>query len=333
MRLLSKPMIGALMVVIYTGVISSADGITKLLAGGYEAAQIYVFSGAMIAVLSVLLSLAGLRLNGHGGQPAQLERQGAWPWLTKCPRAMALRSLATVLAALCFFYAFHLLPFAQVFLFIGLMPLMAGILSGVVLSERIGLSAWLALSAGFVGVLFLFPAGISSVSLGHLLAFCAAALGTFSMVMARYISRYDNTLLPQVFFPNLALCLVMVPVLPFVWRAMPLADLGWATGYAVLLFVARWLSVAALRLLPAYVVTPLMNLQFIWMLAIGALFFGEVPSQGTWIGGFIVIGSGLFLLWGQLLSDMLAEKLKVAGAPVERSGGRSMAPMPEIAGE
>ncbi|MEP2716495.1 DMT family transporter [Pseudophaeobacter sp.] len=312
------------MVVAYTGVISSADGITKLLAGGYSAAQIYVLSGAAVALFSVLASSCQRqRKHKRTGQvPASgnsrsgvKEERWLWPWRTKCPRAMGLRSLSALLGAICFFYAFRLLPFAQVFLFIGLMPLLAGVMSGAILRERIGLWAWLALGLGFVGVLFLFPEGLYAVELGHLLALLGATCGTLSMILARYISRYDRHLLPQVFFPNLVLSLTMLPVLPFIWRSMPLQDLAWAFGYAALLFVARWLAVAALRLLPAYVVTPLMNLQFVWMVTIGALVFGEMPSQGTWLGGGIVIGSGLFLLWGQLLQNSAAPQIPAEAPP------------------
>lgn len=57
--------------------------------------------------------------------------------------------------------------------------------------------------------------------------------------------------------------------------------------------------VVALRLLAAHVVTPLVNLQFIWMVAIGALAFGELPSVATWLGGAVVIASGLYLVWEQ----------------------------------
>ncbi|WP_281955476.1 DMT family transporter [Pseudophaeobacter arcticus] len=335
MRGLSTPVLGGLMIVAYTGLISSADGIIKLLSGGYEAAQIYVLAGGMVAVLSILVNwlcmsreakraLPQLSIHqplgqrtGPGGQRTgpggQKPPSGVFakylPWRTACPRAMGLRSLAALLGAICFFYAFRLLPFAQVFLFIGLMPLLAGVMSGLILKERISFGAWIALGMGFVGVLFLFPSGVSSISGGHVLALVGATWGTFSMVMARYISRHDTNLLPQVFYPNLLLCLAMVPLLPVVWQPMPLADLAWALAYAGLLFAARWLAVAALRLLPAYVVTPLMNLQFVWMLTIGAWVFGEMPSQGTWIGGFIVIGSGLFLLRGQVVKPRARQRL------------------------
>ena len=207
---------------------------------------------------------------------------------------------ATVLAAVSFFYAFRALPFAEVFLFIGLMPLMAGLMSCLILQEHVRPAAWIALAAGFIGVMCVFPGGVSGISSGHLVALSASVFGTLSMVMARLIGRSETNALAQVFYPNLALFATMGLALPFVWQAMPLIDLGWVAVYAVLLFGARWLLVIALRLLAAYAVTPLMNLQFVWMVLIGAVFFGEIPAAGTWLGVAIVISSGLFLVWDQI---------------------------------
>ncbi|WP_264213244.1 DMT family transporter [Leisingera thetidis] len=292
----SQALGGALLAVAYTGLIASADGITKLLAGQYAAAQLYALSGALVAGFCLLAD----RL------PSQ--RRG---FRTSCPRAMALRSVATLIAAVCFFHAFRLLPFAEVFVFIGLMPLLAGAMSGLLLGEPVRPASWAALGAGFAGVLFLFPDGVAAVSPGHLVALGAAVSGTFSMTMARLIGRYESNALAQVFYPNLTLCAAMLLVLPFVWMPMPLADLAWAAAYALLLFGARWLLVVALRLLASYAVTPLMNLQFIWMAFIGAAFFGELPSGTTYIGGAIVIASGLYLVWDQFAPAM--PRLRSAG--------------------
>ncbi|MEX0286456.1 MAG: DMT family transporter [Paracoccaceae bacterium] len=276
---------GAFLVVCYTGLIAGADAITKLIAGGYAAPQLYAFSGAIVVALSLLA-------DRHASQQRGIR--------TGHPGAMALRSAATVLAAVAFFQAFRLLPFAQVFLFIGLMPLLAGLMSGPILGEHVRPAAWVALAIGFVGVAFLFPAGLASVSAGHIWALLAAVTGTFSMVLARYIGRRENNALAQVFYPNLALCLSMALVLPFVWKPMPVADFIWVAAYAALLFLARWVSVEALRRLTAYTVTPLMNLQFVWMVILGALAFGEYPAVSTYIGVAVVIGSGAFLVWDQL---------------------------------
>jgi S-adenosylmethionine uptake transporter len=80
---------------------------------------------------------------------------------------------------------------------------------------------------------------------------------------------------------------------------MPLADLAWAGAYGLCLFAGRWLMVAALQLLPAYAVTPLMNFQFVWMVLLGAVAFGEWPAAGTFFGALAVACSGAFLVWEQ----------------------------------
>jgi drug/metabolite transporter (DMT)-like permease len=272
------------MVLVYTALISSADAITKLVSGSYSAPQMFFVSSFVVMGLSVLA-------DRHPKQRLGLK--------TVAPLAMGLRSAATIIAACSFFYAFKFLHFAEVFIFIGLMPIFAGLFSAVILKEKIKPVVWGALAFGFVGVLCLFPTGVSGVGIGHGFALMAAAAGTFSMVMARYIGRYETNALAQVFYPNLALFVAMGSVLPMLWVPMVWADISLIVGYAVCLFAARWLSVVALRLLPAYAVTPLMNIQFVWMVALGAAVFGEVPSTNLFVGVFIIIATGLFLVWDQ----------------------------------
>lgn len=277
-------LIGVGLTAFYTLLIATADAITKLFAASYAAPQLFALSGGIVALLSLAANRRGGRWRGVG---------------TSCPWAMAVRAAATVAGSVAFFYAFRLLPFAEVFLFIALIPLMAALLSGPVLGEPVRPQIWASLVLGTVGVMCLFPTGLSGIGAGHLVALAAVALGTVSMVASRYIGTRDDNILAQVFYPNLALMAVMAVALPFVFRPMGWADLGWACAYAVFLFGARWVLVAALRLLPAYVVTPLMNLQFLWMVAIGLVAFGERPGAGVLVGAFIIIAAGSWLVWDQ----------------------------------
>ncbi|SLN13174.1 EamA-like transporter family protein [Roseovarius litorisediminis] len=273
---------GVALVGFYTLLISGADAITKMIAQGYAAPQLFALSGGLVAVFCLLLN----RRSGHGMR-------------TRCPGAMAIRAGATVAGTVAFFYAFYLLPFADVFLFIALIPIFAALMSGPLLDEPLRRQAWAALALGTVGVMCLFPGGFGSVGLGHLVALAAAFFGTVSMVASRYIGMRDNNLLAQVFYPNLALMGVMALTLPFVFRPMGLADLGLVLAYAILLFGARWVLVAALQILPAYVVTPLVNLQFLWMVVIGAVVFGEAPDAFVYVGAGIVILAGVWLIYDQ----------------------------------
>jgi drug/metabolite transporter (DMT)-like permease len=289
--------IGAILVLGYTALISSADAITKVIAGDYAPPQLFCLSGLIVVGLCVLAN----RLPSQGVR-----------FTTSCPRAMALRSGATVVASVCFFQAFRHLPFAQVFVFIGLMPILAGLMSGLILREYVRPVAWVALLAAAGGVMCLFPDGFGSLLVGHIYAAAAAIVGTFSMVLARYIGRFETNALAQVFYPNLALFVTMAIALPFVWRPMPPVDLGWVAAYAVLLFVARWVLVVALRLLAAHAVTPLMNLQFVWMAVLGAVVFQEPPSAGTFLGAAIVISTGVFLVWDQFSPSLTRKHTRLA---------------------
>ncbi|NIZ08791.1 DMT family transporter [Pseudooceanicola sp. HF7] len=292
-RLAPATFLGTFLVLFYTALISGADAITKFIAGAFAAPQLYAISGGLVALFCVGSALAS------GERPTRALR-------TTKPLAMALRSGATLLASTCYFYAFRDLPLAEVFIFIGLMPIFAALMSGPILGERISIAVWIALGTGVLGMLCLFPEGVAQVKPGHLTAALACLSGTFSMVMARYIGRHETNALAQVFYPNVTIMLVMGLALPFVWRPMGLADLGFVLGYAALLFGARWVSVVALRNLAAYVVTALMNLQFVWMTLLGALFFGEFPTANIFLGSAIVIGSGLFLIWDQVTQERRA---------------------------
>ena len=155
----SAALSGTLLVLIYTAIISTADGITKLLAGGYAAPQLYAISGGLVVLFTLLAD--------------RVKRQSEGMRTTK-PGAMALRAAMTVLSTICYFYSFRLLPFAEVFIFIGMVPIFAGVFSGLILREHVRLQVWLALAAGFIGVLMIFPEGLHSVTLGHAVALVAS---------------------------------------------------------------------------------------------------------------------------------------------------------------
>lgn len=274
---------------LYTLLITGADAITKVFAESYPPPQLFALSGLLVAALCVIVDRG----------PRRAAAPGAAGFRTRCPRAMIVRSVATVLGTLAFFYAFHLLPFAEVFIFIALIPLMAALASGPALGERVSWRAWAALLIGSLGLASLFPSGLSAIGWGHVAAFTAALMGAVSMVASRYIGQRESNLLAQVFYPNLALGVVMALALPFVFRPMSPDHLIWAVVYAALLFGARWVLVGALKLLPAFVVTPLINLQFVWMVGLGIVVFGERPGAEVYTGAGLMILAGAWLVWDQ----------------------------------
>lgn len=296
-RLLRNPIVlGVALLIASTLTTTLADGTVKGLSARLQAPQVFFLSGLIMAGLSLVVSRAGARLQLFTGNCLT----------SRAPGLLALRSGATVLAALGFFHAVANIPLAEVFLFIGLMPLMAALLSRPILGETVQPAAWAGMGIGLLGVTLLFPDGLHGMTPGHLSGLVGAFMGTLSLVISRRMARVENNTLVQVFYPNLALALASILLLPAVWEPMALADLGLILLYSGLLFLARWTMVLVMRRLRAQVALPLMNVQFVWMVAVGFLFFGEVPAPLTLVGAVLVMLAGVIALTEQAREERLA---------------------------
>ena len=270
-----------------TLVSAAADGLTKHLTGSFAPPQLYFFCGLVVAGMSLLMN----RLTSSVGPTGQLA--------TRFGKLLALRTALVLVSVVSYYHAFANLPLAEVFVFIGMMPMLAATLSRPLLGEQVAPAAWAALGAGAFGILFLFPQGLVGIGWGHMMAASGVLSGTLSLVLMRRMTKAEPNTLAQVFWPHAAMVAVMGAALPFVWAPMSAADAGLVAAYASAVFLARWLMVPALARLKAHVAMMLMNLQFVWMVVIGRIAFGEVPATGTLIGAACIIGAGCFLVLEQ----------------------------------
>lgn len=305
--------VGAAMVTVYTLVSASSDAAAKFISSDFSAPQLFALSGGLVALFSFLGA-------SRKGNLSELK--------TNHPVPVAIRSVATVVSACLFFYAFRELALAEVFVFVGLMPIMAALLTPTILNERVDAKAWVALLLGFVGILWLFPNGIDSISIGHGIAFAACLTGVISMVMARLVGKSEKKPLALLFYPHLLMFLVMGAALPFVYKPMTLFEFGIAGLYSALLFVGRFILIRALAIAPTHIVMPVMNVQFVWMVAYGAYVFAEIPRTNVYIGAAIVILSCIYIVRAATSSEQkkipnLSSDVDAGGWPRSRNLSRS----------
>ncbi|OJY27215.1 MAG: hypothetical protein BGP11_14075 [Rhodobacterales bacterium 65-51] len=277
-------LIGAGLVVLNTLISVSADAIAKDLIATYAAPQLMLLSG-LIAVLVGLGTAAA-------GQGSRVFHTGS-PWL------VALRSTLGAISTTGFFYALRFLPFAEIFVFIAIMPIFGAVLSGLILRERLAPAVWCALGLGLAGMLFLFPEGLGGITPGHWIGLAASLSGSASIVLSRRICKSHTHSMAQVFYAQLACMVLGAVVAPFVWQPMGWADLALLVAYTLFIVGTRWLMVTILRMLPAYVVMQIANVQFLWMVLLGEHLFGELTGAHLWVGSALVVASGLWLIHSQ----------------------------------
>lgn len=267
-----------------TLVSTGADAAAKRLIAHYAAPQLMLLSGGLAVAVGLLLALPG-------GQ-RQVVQTGR-PWL------VALRSGLGAASTLGFFYALRFLPFAEIFLFIALMPLLAALISALLFRDAVAAPVWGALALGLAGMAAMVPATAAGDFVGHLTGFGAALAGSASIVLSRRICRSHTHSFAQVFYAQLACLALGALAAPFVWQPMAAADLGLVGLYTALLLGTRWLMVVIVRLIPAHVVLQLANVQFLWMVLVGENLFCETTGTGIWLGALVMIGSGLWLVNAQ----------------------------------
>jgi drug/metabolite transporter (DMT)-like permease len=271
-------------------VFSGMDTLLKLLSQHYPPVQVVVLRGAasipfMLLPLLILGRLRDLR-------PVRIGMH-------------LLRGVLMLLVLIAFVYAVHALSLADAYAIFLAAPLIVTALSVPLLGEHVGWRRWLAICIGLVGVVtMLRPSASSLVSLGAVAALISATGYAFNAIALRVITRTDTTASVVFWMIGVmtvaALCIAgpgWVPIRPEDWTLL--------AGIGVFSAVAQHLLTEAFRNAPPSVVAPFEYTALLWGILIDRVVWGVFPTSRVYIGGGIVIASGLYLIWREHRSSSL----------------------------
>ncbi|MEL6954911.1 MAG: DMT family transporter [Pseudomonadota bacterium] len=210
------------------------------------------------------------------------------------PYWTAARTLAAIATSLSAFYAFSVLPLAQVYVFLFAGPLLITILAIPVLGETVGWRRACAVICGLGGVVVVLNPTETDLNQGHLAAALATICGSFAAVVMRKIGRDERSVVLML-FPMLGNFVLMGLALPFVYVPMPLIDLGAVALVSVLALMATGCLILAYRAAAAIQVAPMQYSQIIWASLFGVLIFEEAITVQTIVGGAIIVAAGLYI--------------------------------------
>jgi S-adenosylmethionine uptake transporter len=213
----------------------------------------------------------------------------------RVPVLTAIRTAAVVVGGFCAFYAFAVLPLAEIYAVLFAAPILITILSVPILGEVVRTHRWIAVVIGLIGVMIVLRPGTAALGLGHLAAFVSAfCTALTSVVMRKLGGRERREVL--LLYPLLANFVVMLCILPFVYLPMPFADLALLLGVSLLAVLAMTLMIRAYTLADAALVAPMQYSQIIWAAIFGWVFFNETSDLMTFVGAGIIIASGIYIV-------------------------------------
>ena len=206
----------------------------------------------------------------------------------KRPLLVHLRGISGISGGLLSIYAFTHLPLAEAYALIFLIPIFVTVLSVVILREPVGWRRWLAVIAGFGGILLVVRPGFREITIAHAAGIGVAFFGALTIILLRTLagSERRSTLMGIIIAYSLVVNFAgMLPDFE-----MPRPTLLAAMGAAgILTGLAQAASGA-----PANHIAPVQYSQIVWAILLGALFFAEVPDFVTFLGLGVLAMSGLF---------------------------------------
>ncbi|MEZ5854891.1 MAG: DMT family transporter [Hyphomicrobiaceae bacterium] len=258
---------------------ASMDGLSKLLVQHLAIPQIlwvrYILFTFFVAVL---LRRQGLRSALQTGQPL----------------LQAFRALLIIVENGLFVLAFLYMPLADVHAIAAVSPLVVVALSVPLLGEKVGARRWLAVIAGFVGVLVIVRPGFVKMEWPVAIPLCAARVGGLYQVLVRMCARTDSGETTWAWSAVVGLVATTL-VGPFVWVWPDARGWGLLVAIAILGSAAHFSLIKALEYWEAGALQPYSYTLLVWATVIGFLVFGQVPDGWTLAGAAIVIASGLYV--------------------------------------
>lgn len=273
-----RPGLAVVLMLVAMLAFAAMDGVSKALAQHLSIPQIlwvrYIFYTGFVAIM---LRRPGLRATLRSRQP----------WL------QFGRALLIIIENGVFVLAFTLMPLADMHAIAAASPLIVVALSVPLLGERVGMRRWLAVLAGFVGVLVIVRPGMQALDWRFAVAVTGTVLWALYQILVRMCARTDSSDTTWAWTAVVGLVATSA-VGPFVWV--------WpdAKGWLLLLAIAALGTLSHLALIKALGYAEAGSLQpysytlLVWAAVVGFVMFGDIPDTWTIAGAAIIIASGLY---------------------------------------
>lgn len=209
---------------------------------------------------------------------------------------VSVRGLAEAMNGVLLISALALIPLGNVITIIQLVPFLMTIIAAVMLGERVGWRRWIAVAAGFVGVLFVVKPATNAFDAATLFALVA----TFTILLRDMLARSIGTRVPA-FVVALASIVAGIAVGAAgwffqSWQWPDTTALAGCLASGIFLVLAQYFIVLAYRGTELSAIAPFRYSIVLFAVIYGFVFFREVPDIWSFGGMTIMIVAGVYML-------------------------------------
>ena len=220
------------------------------------------------------------------------------------PKAHVFRGLIGSMAMGMSFAGLAILPLYEVKAIQYAMPLFVVVLAAVMLGETVRKVRLTAVAMGMVGVLIILWPRLTAFSddtldprlaFGALVVLTGSLCAAFAQVFVRRMVETEQTAAIVFWFSITSTSLSLLTI-PFGWVVPSPAALAYLVGAGLIGGTGQIMLTSAYRHADASVVAPFEYSSMLFAVAIGYIFFAEVPTLGMLVGAAIVISAGVLII-------------------------------------
>lgn len=277
----SQASMGILLMCAGIASLSVSDAIAKALTSGYTPIQILFMRNLIALPFAVLIAL---KMGGTGALRSYR------------PAAHLLRGVLWLFAAGLFFTSLKYLEIAEATALVFMAPVFITAISALALKETVGWRRWLAVLAGFAGVLIVVRPGAGTFQNASLLPIVVAFFYAVLMISARWVDPRESVWTLMLYLVG-AGALLSALVVPFVWVAIRPEDMWLFIGIAIFGTAGITLITQAFRFARSATLAPFEYSALIWATLLGWLIWNEIPDLLTYVGAAFIILSGCYIVF------------------------------------
>ncbi len=290
----NNPSLGIFLMIAATFIFSVQDGVSRLLASEYNVMTVvmlrYWFFGLFVITLSKIRHRS-IRAVARTRQPYMQIGRG-------------VLLVAEICVAVIGFTMIGLVNFHAIFV---AYPLVIAALSAPLLGERVGWRRWLAICAGFIGMMIALNPASMNFNWGTIMPVIGVFMFAIYGIMTRYVARQDSAE-TSFFWTGIAGAVAITFVGPFFWTPPQGFDWVWMGLLCISGASAHFLMIKALEVAEVSTVQPFAYFSLIFASAVGVVFFDDILYLHVVAGGTIIVAAGLFTFWRERLAASIAPR-------------------------
>lgn len=217
---------------------------------------------------------------------------------------VALRIAGEVIGTIGYLVAITHLPIANASAIFQVQPLAVTLGAALVFAEPVGWRRWLAIGAGFLGVLIIVRPGLegfNSFALGALVSVIFTSLRDLA-------TKRIPPEIPSLFITLLTtITVTIVGALIFAplggWSQLIAKSVGLLALAAVLVLTGYQCVIVAMRVADISAIAPYRYTALIWAIGLGYVVFGDVPDAWMLTGASVIVAAGIYAFYRERLRD------------------------------